>query len=388
MKWVKCDKEKQRIPIKSWCENIEDGAMEQIYDISNLPFAFHHIAVMPDCHQGYGMPIGGVMATNGVIVPNAVGVDIGCGMRAVQTDIKELDIDTLKCIMGEIRKTVPVGFNHHKEPREWNRFDNAPDISTIQKELKSAKCQMGTLGGGNHFIEIQKDEKGYIWVMIHSGSRNFGYKIAKEYHRRAVKECERWYSNIPTNELAFLPIESPIAKEYLEAMNYALDFARVNRGYMMEEVIRSFQEHLPTHIFLNDQIDIHHNYAAWEHHFNKDVIIHRKGAVRMRKDEIGIVPGSQGTASYIVKGLGNPDSFHSCSHGAGRQMGRKQAKRELDFNDEVKKLDAQGILHSIRGKDDLDEASGAYKDIEEVMEAQEDLVEILVKLTPLGVIKG
>ena len=329
MKWVKCDKEKQRIPIKSWCEDIEDGAMEQIYDISNLPFAYHHIAVMPDCHQGYGMPIGGVMACNSVIVPNAVGVDIGCGMQAIQTNIESIDIELLKKIMGTIRESIPVGFNHHKESKEWMGFEEAPGITIIQRELQSEKYQLGTI-----------------------------------------------------------PIDSNLGKEYLGAMNYALRFARQNRFLMMERIKESFMKHISSDILFNKQIDIHHNYAAMENHFGKNVMIHRKGAVRMRESEIGIIPGSQGTASYIVKGKGNKDSFFSCSHGAGRCMGRKQAQRELDFDTEVKRLDDQGILHSIRGKDDLDEASGAYKDIEEVMEAQEDLVEILVKLTPLGVIKG
>ena len=391
------------IPIKVWMPEdayySDKGMLEQCENLATLPFAYHHIALLPDGHVGYGMPIGGVMATKGVIVPNAVGVDIGCGMRAVQTGLKELDIETLKKVMGSIRERVPVGYNHHKESQTWDGFNNAPDIPIIQRELKSVAHQIGTLGGGNHFIEIQEDDEGYIWIMIHSGSRNFGFKIAHEYHKKAVKKCEKWCSDIPTKELAFLPIESPIAKEYLEAMNYALEFARANRRYMMNKVKWSFLEHVPIDILLNIKyvsidmlfdaaIDIHHNYAAWEHHFNKDVIVHRKGAVRMREGEIGIIPGSQGTSSYIVKGKGNSDSFNSCSHGAGRRMGRKQACNELNFNDEVKKLATQRILHSIRGKNDLDEASGAYKDIDKVMAAQSELVDIVVKLTPMGVIKG
>jgi len=377
----------ERIPIKMWLGDIEDGALAQAKDLANLPFAFRHIAIMPDSHQGYGMPIGGVMATLGAVVPNAVGVDIGCGMCAVKTTLEEIDQDTTKIIMGQIRQAVPVGFNHHKEPRAWDGFDNAPDIPVIQQELNSARKQLGTLGGGNHFIEIQQGSDGFIWIMLHSGSRNFGYKTAKIYHELAKKWCERWFSNIPNTDLSFFPIETDEAKEYLEAMNYVLDFAAASRFEILDVITQIVKANVLGANF-DEPINIHHNYAAWENHFGKNVLIHRKGATLAREGGIGIVPGSQGTSSYIVQGKGNPESFQSCSHGAGRKMGRKQAKRELSLEDEVAKMNALGVIHGIRGESDLDEAPGAYKDIDVVMENQADLVEVMVKLTPLAVIKG
>lgn len=386
------DKEKQKLPIYSWCENPEQGAIDQAINLSNLPFAYHHISLMPDCHQGYGMPIGGVLATKSVIVPNAVGVDIGCGMRAMRTNIQDIQIDDLKEIMGEIRKVIPVGFNHRREKSKWSGFDDAPDIEIIQKELQSAMYQIGTLGGGNHFIEIQKGSDGYIWIMIHSGSRNFGYKIAKEYNQKATDLCNKWYSNIPEikgeDGLAFLPEDTNEAQEYIKAMNFALEFACANRYYIMDSIITVFDWKYKSSFKIFETIDIHHNYAIKENHYGQNVWIHRKGATLAREKTIGIIPGSQGTNSYIVEGLGNKKSFDSCSHGAGRAMGRNQARNNLSLQDEIKKLDDKGIVHSIRNQKDLDEAAGAYKDIKTVMEEQKDLVKILVELTPLGIIKG
>jgi tRNA-splicing ligase RtcB len=253
--------------------------------------------------------------------------------------------------------------------------------------LGKAKYQLGTLGGGNHFIEIQKGDDGYIWIMLHSGSRNFGLKIANVYHKKASALCSKWYSYLPDKDLAFLPIDTPEAKEYLEAMDYALSFAKENRYLMMNNIKTCFRDVI-SNIAYGDLTDVHHNYANMENHFGTNVMVHRKGATSAKLGEKGIIPGSQGTASYIVEGLGNPQSFMSCSHGAGRKMGRKQASRELNLKNEIEKLDAQGIIHSIRTKDDLDEASGAYKDIDVVMRNQEDLVKILVKLKPIAVIKG
>ena len=375
------------LPIKGWLEDIEDKALEQAVDLANLPFAFHHIALMPDCHVGYGMPIGGVMATQGVIIPNCVGVDIACGVALMKTSLKELDIDTLKKIMGEIRKAIPVGFDHHKDNQKWSEFDEAPDIIVIQRELKSARKQIGTLGGGNHFIEIQKGSDGFIYVMVHSGSRNFGYKIAKDYHDKAKTLCERWFSDIPNKDLSFLPIETREAKEYIQAMNYALYFAKNSRFQMLYKIYDIFDNVVTEGVHLErNTFDVHHNYARWENHFGKNVLVHRKGATSARLGETAIIPGSQGTNSYLCRGLGNKESFESCSHGAGRRMGRKVAKETLDLKEEQDKM--KGIVHGIRNKNDLDEAPGAYKDIHDVMEQQKDLVEIEVELTPLGVIKG
>ena len=379
----------EKKPIKMWIDDIEDGALQQAKNLANLPFIYKHVAIMPDSHQGYGMPIGGVMATEGVIVPNAVGVDIGCGMIAAKTSICNVDIEQIKATMGKIREAVPVGFAHHEDSQHWSGFNEAPDIPIIQQEAASATKQLGTLGGGNHFIEIQQDQDDMIWLMVHSGSRNFGYKIANAYHAKAKKLCERWYSDIPDPDLSFLPIESREAKEYFEAMNYALAFAYQNRKIMLDRAMACFESVVGSGGFVyDDYINIHHNYAAWENHFGKNVIVHRKGATLAREDTVGIIPGSQGTKSYIVQGLGNPQSFNSCSHGAGRRMGRKQATRELDLANEIKRLDDQGIVHGIRNTNDLDEAAGAYKDIGVVMAAQSDLVEIKTELTPLGVIKG
>lgn len=239
----------------------------------------------------------------------------------------------------------------------------------------------------NHFIEIQKGSDGFIWIMLHSGSRNFGLKIAHEYHEKAKFWCEKWYSNIPEHDLSFFPIETKEAKEYFDAMNFALSFAKENRFRMIEQIKNAFVSSVPE-VSFGEIINIHHNYAAWEHHFGEDVIVHRKGATLAREGTIGLIPGSQGTKSYVVKGKGNVNSFMSCSHGAGRKMGRKQAQRELNLETEQKRLDDQGIVHSVRSLSDLDEAAGAYKDITVVMENQKDLVDILVELSPLAVIKG
>ncbi len=379
--------ENQKVPIKMWLDDIEDNALDQALNLSKLPFVFKHVALMPDCHSGYGMPIGGVLATKDIIVPNAVGVDIGCGVLSCKTTLQEISIEQLKQIMSIIRKRIPLGFEHHKKDQDWYGFNLAPDISIIQKELQSSKKQLASLGGGNHFIEFQKGNDGYIYFMLHSGSRNFGLKIAKEYHNKAKKLCEKYYSNIPNNDLSFFPKDDILGFEYLEAMNYALFFAEENRKKMGNIIIDSIIQIIPNTDF-NEFINVHHNYVEMENHFNKNVMVHRKGAIRVREDEIGLIPGSQGTKSYIVKGKGNPESFMSCSHGAGRKMGRKEAQKTLLLDDEISKLDKQGIIHSIRHVSDLDEASGAYKDIDIVMENQKDLVSIEVELTPLAVIKG
>ena len=376
-----------RVPIKMWLEDIEEKALNQAMDLSNLPFVYKHIALMPDCHQGYGMPIGGVMATKGVVVPNAIGVDIGCGMCAVRTSLKHIDRTKLFQAVREIKEEIPTGFNHHAEPKPWGGFIDPPDIPIIKQEAESARYQIGTLGGGNHFIEIQKGSDGHIWIMLHSGSRNFGFKIAKEYHEQAKRLCERWYSDIPNKDLSFLPIEKREAKEYLEAMSYALRFAKANRDWMLYKCIGIFRSIYPD-MSIRQAINIHHNYAAWEHHFGKDVLVHRKGATAAYNGQLGIIPGSQGTKSYIVEGLGNPQSFMSCSHGAGRKMGREAAKRELSLAYEKRMLDEKCIIHSIEDISDLEEAPSAYKDIATVMENQKDLVSILVELEPMAVIKA
>lgn len=375
------------LPVRMWLEEIEDGAMAQIENLAKLPFAHSHIAIMPDSHQGYGMPIGGVLATTDVIVPNAVGVDIGCGMCAVKTSIKneELSTDSLKEIMGKVRSTIPVGFNHQKEEQDESLMPNVETGPVSSREYKSALKQIGTLGGGNHFIEVQKGSDGFVWIMIHSGSRNIGKQVAEHYNDIAVELNRKYHSSVPEEwELAFLPVDSDEGRDYIKEMNYCLAFAFANRKLMMENIKKCF----PSGTEFDEMINIAHNYASLERHFGKDVWVHRKGATLATKDTIGIIPGSQGTKSYIVRGKGNPFSFNSCSHGAGRKMGRKEASRTLNLEEEIRKLDSIGVVHGIRTVEDLDEAAGAYKDIDTVMRNQEDLVEIMVELTPFGVIKA
>lgn len=380
----------ERLPIKMWLDEVEDGALEQTRNLANLPFAFKHIAIMPDCHQGYGMPIGGVLATKRVVIPNAVGVDIGCGMCAVQTSLTIHDINPhLKTIMGEIRKFIPVGFKHHLGPQDPELMPDANNMKfVVANEYQSALRQLGTLGGGNHFIEIQKDGEGGIWIMIHSGSRNLGKKVADYYNRLAVQLNEKWCSSVPKKwELAFFPMDTDEYKDYMREMQYCVDFALANRKLMMNVIQDILIDAFPSVSFW-PMINIAHNYAKMENHYGENVLVHRKGATFAGEGNIGIIPGSQGTKSYIVKGKGNRESFLSCSHGAGRRMGRAQATRELNLEDEIKRLDDQGIVHGIREVADLDEAAGAYKDITDVMAQQADLVEILVELSPMAVIKG
>jgi tRNA-splicing ligase RtcB (3'-phosphate/5'-hydroxy nucleic acid ligase) len=382
----------ERLPIRLWLDDIEPGALKQAKNVANLPFAFSHLAVMPDAHEGYGMPIGGVLATHNVIIPNAVGVDIGCGMCAVRSSLRDVDPEVLKQIILTIRDVIPVGFRHHKKAQEETSMPvnhHVEDMKVIRREYLSARHQLGTLGGGNHFIELQRSEDGHLWVMIHSGSRNLGKQVADHYNRVAKQLNEKWSRVVdPMADLAWMPLDIPEAADYLREMNYCVQFAFANRRRMMETVTEIISDSVKGAVDFAPIINIAHNYASLEHHFGHEVMVHRKGATSAREGETGIIPGSQGTKSYIVEGLGNPESFMSCSHGAGRKMGRKQAQKQLDFHEEVRKLDEQGILHGIKSHHDLDEASGAYKDIEQVMANQEDLVRIATSLKPLAVVKG
>ncbi len=382
----------EKIPIKLWLEDIEEEALAQAKNIANLPFAFKHVAIMPDSHVGYGMPIGGVMATNGVIVPNAVGVDIGCGMCALKTSLKEVNKDKLKKIMSGIRELVPLGFKHQSKKQDIDLMPSQESMISegiVEQQFDAARKQLGTLGGGNHFIEIQKGSDENIWIMIHSGSRNIGLKVASHYNNIAKFLNKKWHSTVPKSaDLAFLPIEIDEAKNYMAEMQYCVDFAFANRKLMMKNIQSVFDEHFGSEFQELEFVNIAHNYAAWENHYNTNVIVHRKGATSAQEGETGIIPGSQGTKSYIVRGKGNHESFKSCSHGAGRVLGRKQAQRVLSLEDEIANMDKKGIIHALRNKKDLDEAPGAYKNIDIVMENQKDLVEILVELLPLGVIKA
>jgi tRNA-splicing ligase RtcB len=380
----------EKRPIKLWLDEIEAEAMAQARNLANLPFTFKHVAIMPDSHVGYGMPIGAVLATKGAVVPNAVGVDIGCGMCAMRTEMKRITKEQLKKILGIARQLIPVGFDHHKESQDEAMMPAQPHegLKIVTREYHAALKQVGTLGGGNHFIEIQKGSDGFIWIMIHSGSRNIGLKVADHYNRTAQKLNEKYFSSVTKElQLAFLPVDSQEAKEYMDEMLYCVEFALANRKLMMDRIIGAITE-VKGNFGHDEIINKSHNFAAWEHHFNTNVLVHRKGATRAYEGEPGMIPGSQGTKSYIVRGLGNEESFKSCSHGAGRKMGRSKAIKELDLEKEIALLEKQGILHGIRHKADLEEAAGAYKDISVVMENQKDLVEIVVELQPLAVIKG
>ncbi len=374
----------ERLPIKLWADKVEAQALEQAKNLANLPFAFKWVAVMPDCHPGYGMPIGGVLAAREVVIPNAVGVDIGCGMYAAQTDLPGLESRDIEEALRLIRLAVPLGFNHHKSDQSWQGFDRAPDSPVIQQELASARRQLGTLGGGNHFIEIQKGSDKHIWVMLHSGSRNFGLKTAEYYHKKAVSQLAKVDFDIASKDLAYLSMDSSLGREYFDAMKFCCEFALANRSLMMRRIGETFAD-LFGASFMRE-INIHHNYAALEEHYGRQVLVHRKGATLAEKGTQGIIPGSMGSSSYLVRGLGNPESFNSCSHGAGRKMGRREAERQLNLAEEQRKM--KGVLHGMRSKRDLDEAPGAYKDIDEVMRQQQDLVEIETTLKPLGSIKA
>lgn len=394
-----------RIPINVWMTGedcLDAKTREQLFNLCRLPFAFKHIGVMPDAHMGYGMPIGGVLATHNTIIPHAIGSDIACGMCATKTNVSidGLSHEILTKILSQLRGIIPVGFNKHKKPQAIELmplrarhvalkdylFQETP---ICYVEFDNAIKSLGTLGGGNHFIELQKDEDGLLWVMIHSGSRNLGYKVCEHYNNVAINLNKKWHSSILKQwELAFLPFNSKEGQQYFKEMDFCIDYAYANRALMMDRTIQVIMDVLQQGIKTEPMINIAHNYAAMENHFNQNVLVHRKGATRARLDEIGIIPGSQGSNSYIVKGLGNPESFMSCSHGAGRKLGRKQAIRELNLAEEQRKLEELGVIHSVRGKKSLDEAPGAYKDIGVVMNDQRGLVEIVTRLTPLAVLKG
>lgn len=382
------------VPVKMWVNNLDEYAWEETRNLAALPFVFHHLALMPDAHAGKGMPIGGVLATKGVVVPNAVGVDIGCGMCAVKSNIRVKDITSevlRKQILRGIRKQIPLGREHHKQRQDENLMPQGFDtdrMTVVKRQLVSAQKQIGTLGGGNHFIELQCCEEGFLWVMIHSGSRNLGLQVGDYYNHQAEMLNARWHSSVsPEIRLAFLPMHSAEAKQYWAEMEYCIAFALANRKLMMDRIQEVICKAIPEAVF-EPMINIAHNYAAWERHYGEDVIVHRKGAVHAGLGQVGIIPGSQGTKSYIVEGLGHEDSFCSSSHGAGRAMSRTEAVRTLSLEVEIARLEALGIIHAIRSPRDLEEATGAYKNIDEVMANQRDLVKIRTELSPIAVIKG
>ena len=413
MEWVK-DKTSispdAKVPIKSWCPELENDAMKQAAHLAAHPVIAAHVALMPDCHVGYGMPIGGVIACRNAVIPNAVGVDIGCGMGAVRTSITTeavQEMSFIRKILDEVKKRVPVGEGVcHQSQQTWEGFARFealvaanPPTWLGESGLNRDRKNLCTLGGGNHFIELQASTDNVLWLMLHSGSRNLGYRVANHYHKRAQKLNAQWHTELPSSDLAFLPADSEEGQAYIRDMNFALAYALENRKRMMSVFKEVLTENLPG-IQLPQEINIHHNFAAIEHHYGQDLWVHRKGATSARSGEMGIIPGSMGSSSYIVRGRGNPDSFNSCSHGAGRRMGRTEASRRLTMEECNQAM--EGIVfdrwHKEHGSArqrkqkgveyDFGEAPQAYKNIDQVIKNELDLIEPLVKLRPLGVIKG
>lgn len=401
----------QRHPIKVWLSEgtIEGGCLEQAQHLSELPFIHKWVALMPDTHQGMGMPIGGVIATDGVIIPNAVGVDIGCGMAFVQTNIpaaalKETTTKSgslLQCIVGDILRNIPVGFAHNQKPQPscviddaMGNIDQYASVPELLPEIEAGYEQIGTLGGGNHFIEIQQDENGLACIMLHSGSRHFGLKICNHFHQAPRDLNNKWFSSIPDEyRLAFLPVDTDEGQNYIRYMNLALDFAKENRDRMMEKVQEILAQWslkvLGLETSFSGYVNCHHNYAAIENHYGKNVWVHRKGAIRAREGEIGIIPGAMGSSSYIVEGKGNSESFHSCSHGAGRRFSRTKAMESFSVEQVMVDLKESGVVLGKHNKKDVPEESRfAYKDIEEVINNELDLVTPIKKLSTIGVVKG
>jgi len=397
--FVLYDKEKQEKPIKVWLENhsqIEEGCLKQALNLSNLPFVHKWVALMSDVHEGFGMPIGGVIALDGVVIPNAVGVDIGCGMAFVETDIYKDDLteEQYKALVGHIMRGVPTGFEHHKKRQSCHTLDSykeslSSNIPELTAEIESGYYQVGTLGGGNHFIELQQDESMRLCIMVHSGSRNFGYKVAKHFNIIAKQLNKKWTSSIPESfDLAFLPEENTQGKNYVEWMNLALDFAAENRQKILGAVKSEISRIVPKISFFNE-VNAHHNYAAKETHFGKELWVHRKGAINAQEGKIGIIPGSMGSNSYIVKGLGNKESFDSCSHGAGRVIGRNEAKKKYSVDEVMLDISNRKVILGKRNKSDVaEECRMAYKDIDFVISQQLDLLEPVKKLKTVAVIKG
>jgi tRNA-splicing ligase RtcB (3'-phosphate/5'-hydroxy nucleic acid ligase) len=384
-----------KVPIKLWLpiDSVEPNAMKQLINTANLPGVVKHVAVMPDCHMGWGAPVGSVVAMKGTIAPAITGVDIGCGMAAVKTN---LDPDKVLAKTGEIahsiQRSVPTGFNMNRvmtpEVETWWKAHSFPYEATLPTEkVKRAQLQLGSLGGGNHFIEVCLDKDRNVWAMLHSGSRHVGLYLAERYIGGAKDLMKHWRIELPDPYLAYIPEGEPMFHDYWNALCWAQDYAMENRAEMMRRVLKDLA------YAINDgkevervfEVNCHHNYADREHHFGDDVIVVRKGATRAREGEFGIIPGSMGAKSYIVRGKGEAQSFCSSSHGAGRRMGRKEAKRQFT----VKDLEEQ--MQGIEGRKDagvLDEIPSAYKSIDDVIQQQSDLVEPIAELKQVISIKG
>lgn len=376
-------------------EEIEPEALEQIKNTSSIPCLFHHVAVMPDTHYGKGSTVGTVLPTIGAILPAAVGVDIGCGMIAVKTNLKKEQLDDLSKIRHSIERSIPMSagkFNNSITETAQKRIDELKAIADkdYNQFSKNWEHSLGTLGGGNHFIEICLDEADTVWVTLHSGSRGVGNKIGNHYIQVAQKLMKDMFITLPDQDLAYLPIESPEAKEYLKDLHWAQKFALLNREEMMDRVLKDisyavYGENGHQKDFEIERINCHHNFTQIEHHLGKDVWITRKGAIQAKKGMKGMIPGSMGAKSYIVEGLEHPMSFHSAPHGAGRKYSRTKARQQFKMEDFDKAM--VGIEHR-RTDILLDEIPGAYKDIDHVMENAKELVEIKHTLKQIINVKG
>lgn len=391
----------KNVPVKAWVDNVplEEEALSQALNLTMLPFVYKWIALMPDAHAGRGSTVGSVIATDKAIIPAAVGVDIGCGMMAVKTSLNASDLpETLKDIRHQIEHDIPVGFNKYSSknlPTDeyFNQvsfdlgFSYKPIIEKYPEiETKdSPVLQLGTLGGGNHFIEICLDEQNNVWIMLHSGSRGVGNRIGTFFIEKARQEMRRYFINLPDKDLAYLSEDTQLFEDYVQCVDWAQKYAMENRAVMMHRVVAALQRFTKPFYLVNEAINCHHNYVKKENHYGKNVFVTRKGAVSARNGQLGIIPGSMGAKSYIVEGLGNEEAFQSCSHGAGRVMSRTKAKASFSIEDLENAT--QGV-ECRKDKDVIDEIPMAYKSIEAVMMAQKDLVRPLHTLKQILCIKG
>jgi tRNA-splicing ligase RtcB len=395
-------------PVKAWIKGVqlETAALNQLLNVSQMPFIHKHVAVMPDVHHGIGATVGSVIATKGAIIPASVGVDIGCGMMAVRTNLIASDLpDNLAGVRSAIEAAVPHGRTDNGNPatdkgahREKQGL-GGPDgkmglrlAAIVEKHPKlerarnSAFHHLGTLGTGNHFIEVCIAQDQAVWVMLHSGSRGIGNAIGTYFIEKAKEEMRRWFINLPDQNLAYLPQGSQHFDDYVEAVHWAQEYALENRAHMMDATIEAVGDALGRPIVLSESaVNCHHNYVAIENHFGANVFVTRKGAVRAREGDLGIIPGSMGARSFIVRGKGNPESFCSCSHGAGRKMSRTQAQKVFTLEDHAA---ATAGVECRKDASVLDETPAAYKDIDAVMAAQSDLVEIVHTLKQVVCVKG
>ncbi|MBK6982848.1 MAG: RtcB family protein [Betaproteobacteria bacterium] len=391
---------KGRHPVLAWTADLEPQARRQLENVANLPIVHGHVAAMPDVHWGIGATVGSVIPTEGAIIPAAVGVDIGCGMNALRLSLAAADLpESLARIRSAVEAAVPVGFDQHAEcPAGDSQALRAmarrletigkkhPGLAKLQKDFAGTWArQLGSLGGGNHFIELCVDESQRLWVMLHSGSRGVGNAMGRYFIERARREAERLDRRLPDRDLAWLDQGTPLFDDYVEAVGWAQDYALANRREMMRLVVEALRRHLPAFTVEGEAINCHHNYVARERHLGEDLFITRKGAIRAGAGELGIIPGSMGARSFVVRGLGNEASFCSCSHGAGRRMSRTEAKRRFSRDD----LERQTAGVECR-KDGgvIDEIPAAYKDIDEVMAQQADLVEVVHTLKQVVCVKG